>query len=70
MDSTRLPESLETGVFLAAAQRRDVHRQNVQAMVQILAESALFERRAQIGVGGLSIRMPYFPGCSADVLIS
>ncbi len=39
-------------VLLALAQRRNVQRHHVQAVVEVFAERALLERRAQILVGG------------------
>ncbi len=62
MDSTRLAQILAQlademprqirDVFLAFAQRRNVHGQHVQTVIQVFAKRALFERRAQIHVGG------------------
>src|ERR1019366_10155625 len=39
-------------IFLAFAQRRDVNGNDVEAIIKVLAKSSLFERLAQIAVGG------------------
>ena len=39
-------------IFLVVAQRRNVDGDDVQAVVEILAERAFFERGAQVAIGG------------------
>ena len=39
-------------VFLALAQRRQLHRDDVQPVVQVLAEPPVVHHRAQVDVGG------------------
>ena len=51
-------------VFLVLAQRRDVDGHDVQAVVEILAEGALFEGGAQIAIGGGDEAHVHFQWCA------
>ena len=52
-------------VFLVIAQRRNIDRHDIQAVVEVLAERAFFERRAQVAIRGGDQAHIHFDGARA-----